>query len=132
MQKVCIVIPCFNEANRLEVNNFRDYLSLNSHVHFCFVNDGSSDNTLQILREQFETKYANATILDLQKNVGKAEAIRTAVNECLQKLQCNYIGYFDADLATPLTEIDYLISHIKTKENFKVAIGARTAHGCKY
>lgn len=125
MQKICIVIPCYNEANRLPVNDFVDFINLNNHVHFCFVNDGSTDHTLQILNEQLGTKYDNATILNLQNNVGKAEAIRVAINDCLQKLQCQYIGYFDADLATPLTEIDYLISQINTNMSFKVAIGAR-------
>ena len=125
MQKICIVITCYNEANRLPVNDFFGFFKLNSHIHFCFVNDGSTDNTSQILNEQLGAKFDNVSVLDLQSNVGKAEAIRTAVNECLQKLQCNYIGYFDADLATPLTEIDYLISQIKTNTSFKVAIGAR-------
>lgn len=125
MQKVCIVIPCYNEANRLPVNDFIGFFNLNSHIHFCFVNDGSIDNTSQILNEQLGAKFDNVSVLYLQNNVGKAEAIRIAVNDCLQKLQCNYIGYFDADLATPLTEIDYLISQIKTNTSFKVAIGAR-------
>ena len=43
--KVVIIIPCYNEAERLDTNNFIDYLSQNTHLHFIFVDDGSTDNT---------------------------------------------------------------------------------------
>jgi len=48
---VGVVIPCYNEEERLLSNAFLDYIDTNSGYHLCFVNDGSKDRTLdQILR----------------------------------------------------------------------------------
>ncbi|MFN5460298.1 MAG: glycosyltransferase, partial [Bacteroidota bacterium] len=44
MQKVCVVIPCFNEQDRLPINDFIEFYKKND-IHFLFVNDGSTDNT---------------------------------------------------------------------------------------
>ena len=49
--KVVIINPCYNEADRLDVNKFIDYLSQNTHPHFLFVDDGSTDNTSRIINQ---------------------------------------------------------------------------------
>ena len=49
--KVVIIIPCYNEADRLDENKFIDYLSQNAHLHFIFVDDGSTDNTSRIINQ---------------------------------------------------------------------------------
>ena len=46
--KVAIIIPCYNEADRLDANKFTEYLLQNTHVHFYFIDDGSTDNTISI------------------------------------------------------------------------------------
>ena len=50
MQKICIIIPCYNEEKRLAVEKYEDFYK-SSSVSLCFVNDGSTDNTLGILRK---------------------------------------------------------------------------------
>ena len=47
--KVAIIIPCYNEADRLDANKFTEYLLQNAHVHFYFIDDGSTDNTISII-----------------------------------------------------------------------------------
>ena len=47
--KVAIIIPCYNEADRLDVSKFTEYLLQNTHVHFYFIDDGSTDNTISII-----------------------------------------------------------------------------------
>ena len=47
--KVVIIIPSYNEAERLDINNFIDYLSRNTYLHIIFVDDGSTDNTNLII-----------------------------------------------------------------------------------
>ena len=49
--KVVIIKPCYNEADRLDVNKFIDYLSQNTHLHFLFVDDGSTNNTSRIINQ---------------------------------------------------------------------------------
>lgn len=108
MQKICIVVPCYNEAFRLPLDDFASYFKGDSTTHVCFVNDGSTDNTLDVLRKLSDRIGGNSFVVDLISNKGKAEAVRIGFNACLEK-DFDFVGFFDADLATPLNEIDHFI-----------------------
>lgn len=122
MEKTCIVIPCYNEGNRLPVKVFFAYLQ-NSPCSLCFVNDGSTDNTLAILESIKQKFHKQVFIVDLPDNVGKGEAVRQGVLNALGSNSFDHIGYFDADLATPLEEIEYLLSHFD--DTIKIVLGSR-------
>jgi glycosyltransferase involved in cell wall biosynthesis len=101
-EKICLIIPCYNEEKRLHMESFLDRPE---HSLFLFVNDGSTDKTAGLI-----TKYLNNEIflLDLKQNVGKAEAVRLGMlYACLDAPlnESEWIGFWDADLATPLSEI---------------------------
>ena len=102
---IAVIIPCYNEFNRLNTKEFSSFLSKekNQHISFLFVNDGSQDNTIDLLRE-LASKFEKVSFINLEENVGKAEAIRQGVLHSKSQ-QFDYIGYFDADLAAPLDEI---------------------------
>lgn len=53
-----IVIPCYNEADRLDFNNYRQFIQTNPDYQLCFVNDGSKDATLQQLNS-FKSSVGN-------------------------------------------------------------------------
>ena len=110
--KVAIIIPCYNEADRLDANKFTEYLLQNTHVHFYFIDDGSTDNTIIILNGIISKFSNNVTILRNESNKGKAESVRLGVIESIA-MNPDYIGYLDADLATPIEEIDHLLNIIK-------------------
>lgn len=118
-----IVIPCYNEANRLNQSAFFDYLRDHPDVVFLFVNDGSSDNTLEMLRE-FSEKHPQIHYLDVQPNGGKAEAVRQGMLYAAEQFTSEYIGFWDADLATPLYEIDNFLSCAHRKD-FDIVTGLR-------
>jgi glycosyltransferase involved in cell wall biosynthesis len=109
MQKTGVIIPCYEEASRLSSEVFLNYLSASPHVNFLFVNDGSKDNTLKILLKLKEKNPEQIDVLDLEKNCGKAEAVRQGMLKFFSKGTYDYIGFWDADLATPLTEINHLL-----------------------
>ena len=46
-----VVIPCYNEEKRLKTKEFANFVSNNHGYHICFVNDGSKDKTLEVLKE---------------------------------------------------------------------------------
>jgi dolichyl-phosphate beta-glucosyltransferase len=125
MQKICIVIPCYNEGKRLEAKDFTDFLSENENVNFCFVNNGSRDNTLDILNKLYETNSERIKIINFPKNAGKAESVRIGMLEADKWLNFDILGYFDADLSTPLTEIKTLLNHLNMKPEYKIAFGSR-------
>ena len=48
--KTGIIIPCYNEENRLNSEAFLTFIKAHTNYVLCFVNDGSKDNTLGLLR----------------------------------------------------------------------------------
>lgn len=124
MQKTVVIIPCYNESQRIDKDTFGVFLKNNPSVSLLFVDDGSLDNTYKVL-SQFEKQYNNAHVLKLEKNGGKAEAIRQAFLKLKNNSDIDYVGYFDADLSTSL---DYVITfkNILSKSNHcSAVIGSR-------
>jgi len=72
IQEYCVgvVIPCYNEADRLLSEEFTDFSFQNLGYQLCFVNDGSTDNTLDILEELKKGNENHITIYDCEKNGG--------------------------------------------------------------
>jgi dolichyl-phosphate beta-glucosyltransferase len=99
---LCLVIPCFNESLRLQIDQFKIFLESNPSISICFVDDGSGDNTVEVIKTNFEN-HERVDLLELKENGGKAEAVRKGVLS-LEERDFKYIGFWDADLATPLKE----------------------------
>lgn len=102
---VDIVVPCYNEGARLDPSPFLGFLTENPGCRLCFVNDGSTDDTSERIAEIAGQAPDRVTALDLPANGGKAEAVRAGINAILTKGGADYVGYWDADLATPLAEL---------------------------
>jgi dolichyl-phosphate beta-glucosyltransferase len=119
--KIVIVIPFYNEVKRLNNEGFIEIFNTFPQYNFLLVDDGSSDNTISVL-EEFQSKFSSIEVLKLDKNVGKSEAIRSAV---LSISDADFISYFDADLATPFSELDKLIQFLVQNPTYKMVMGAR-------
>lgn len=102
--KTIVVVPCYNESKRLRQDDFLKYVEQNDNVAFLFANDGSRDNTLEVL-ESLTSKNERLLMLDIQPNGGKAEAVRKGMLYAAEQYKPEYIAFWDADLATPLNEI---------------------------
>ncbi len=109
----CIVIPCYNEEKGISNSEYSNFLENNPEAFICFVNDGSKDNTLGVLNVLKAKHETQINILSLEKNSGKAEAVRSGINYCNAHFQHQYIGYLDADLATTLEEFIELRDYLK-------------------
>lgn len=121
MIQAFIIIPCYNEASRLDSEAFIKFQNQTSPFKLCFVNDGSSDSTASVLKTIAKTAK-HIQVINLDKNVGKAEAIRHAVLGCDTNYE--YVGYLDADLSTPLNELERLLNVTKN-QNKKMVLGSR-------
>jgi glycosyltransferase involved in cell wall biosynthesis len=104
-----IVVPCYNEAARLDPEAFNRFLARESNVRLLFVDDGSSDATADVVRAFGREWPGRVSLLQLGRNQGKAEAVRRGILDAAT-LGSELIGYWDADLATPLTEIPAMAS----------------------
>jgi glycosyltransferase involved in cell wall biosynthesis len=101
-------------------------LTRSPDVSFLFVNDGSTDNTLQALSKLRSLHPAQAAILDGRENRGKAEAVRTGMLRVIRGKQCpNYVGFWDADLATPLDVIEDFLKVLQLQPEIEMVFGAR-------
>ncbi|HEY9584324.1 MAG TPA: dolichyl-phosphate beta-glucosyltransferase [Candidatus Paceibacterota bacterium] len=120
MKKLSLVIPVYNEGQRIPKNigNIFSFLkTFPAMTEVIFVNDGSTDNTEEVLKNyksQFDFK-----IVGYPKNRGKGYAVRQGVFAC----EGEWIVFFDIDLATPITELSKLLPFLGSDE--KIIIGNR-------
>ncbi len=126
LQQYCVgvVIPCYNEEDRLSSAIFQDFTHKNLGYHLCFVNDGSTDNTLKVLEELRKGNEDTISIYNCEKNGGKAEAVRQGILHLSKDPQLNYIGYLDADLSTDFRDFDDLVQTMENSD-FKIVSGSR-------
>ena len=119
-----LVIPCYNEASRLDTSTFVRFVTARSDVGLLFVDDGSTDSTAQVL-EQLAAKCAGKVhTLLLPRNGGKAQAVQRGIVAAIDR-QPELVGYWDADLATPLDAIDEFISILDRHPAIDIVIGSR-------
>jgi dolichyl-phosphate beta-glucosyltransferase len=124
MLSVIIVIPCYNEAQRFRIHQFEEFVCAGHLLRFLFVNDGSTDDTLEVLKTLRAKDPQRYTICDLPRNVGKAEAVRTGVLLAFDA-DPDYLGYWDADLATPLETIPVFCELLDARPDLEMVFGAR-------
>lgn len=109
-RSVHLVIPCFNEEKRLPFAELDELLRREPGLHLAFSDDGSSDGTAARCTDLAHAHPERVLVHVASKNGGKGEAVRQGMLAALQRWpDAYYIGYFDADLATPLTEAFHLL-----------------------
>jgi dolichyl-phosphate beta-glucosyltransferase len=123
--EVCLVIPCYNEERRLPAREILDFVSANPWVSVCLVDDGSSDGTRQVLETLKRDRPGSVIVLALTANGGKAEAVRQGVIHVARETACGLIGYWDADLSTPLTELRAMLSVFERQPASRFVMGSR-------
>jgi dolichyl-phosphate beta-glucosyltransferase len=122
--RASIIIPCYDEEERLDVPSFKDFRSSAHHITFVFVNDGSTDGTLGILETLRASDPQKFSVLNLRKNQGKAEAVRIGILGALDSSP-DYVGFWDADLATPLCTIPQFLDLAESRPDLEVVFGSR-------
>jgi len=121
---VRVVVPCFDEAERLDTEAFAD---LAQHVdEVIFVDDGSTDGTAVVVRRLMAERPGRVDLIVLPKNVGKAEAVRVGLLDAIERGSA-VVGYLDADLATPASEMLRLIEIAEQQPRRTAVLGSRVA-----
>ncbi|WP_299123107.1 response regulator [uncultured Tenacibaculum sp.] len=121
---VGVVIPCYNEEERLLSKEFINFIDKHTGYLLCFVNDGSTDKTLDVLNKLRKGREDFISIYDCEKNGGKAEAVRLGMLHLAEDEGLDYIGFLDADLSTDLSDFDDLVTTIENSD-FKIVSGSR-------
>lgn len=112
MKKVSIVVPCYNEEESLPI--FYDEVEkitkkLDAEIEYVFINDGSKDNTLKIIRF-LAKKDKRVRYVSFSRNFGKEAAMLAG----LEYATGDYVTTMDADLQDPP---ELLLEMFDTLEN---------------
>jgi dolichyl-phosphate beta-glucosyltransferase len=122
---VSLIVPCYNEAKRLDVASFRAFLGQPSDVRILFVDDGSRDTTMSVLQQVITGFEHRADILRCERNGGKGEAVRLGIVKALSTFHPEVAGFWDADLATPLASVSALLGVLTEQPQIEMVFGAR-------
>lgn len=109
MKTLDIVVPCYNEEEMLQIfyKEVSDNLK-NIKWNVIFVNDGSNDNTLEVIKE-LKNSYDNVKYISFSRNFGKESAIYAGLDYSTE----DYVVLMDADLQDPPSLIPKMMEYIK-------------------
>lgn len=109
--------------------SYHSFLKGFPNVNILFVDDGSNDDTLSVI-EAICLSANQASYIRLEKNFGKAEAVRRGICKMLEK-QFTFIGYFDADLSTDLSVVKDMVQIMVENPKIQLVMGSRISKlGC--
>lgn len=104
-KRCCCLVPCYNEAERVG-NVLKVLIQLDNCDQIICVDDGSTDNTSDVIRRE----YPQIILLRSDENLGKTGAVHLGA----QKTDCEYIFLVDADLRNiKINEFDAAIATVK-------------------
>jgi len=126
MQRTVLVIPCFDEAERLDDEAFLACLEERPDVDLVFVDDGSRDATRERLEALAAKGRERISVLHQWPNRGKAEAVRRGMQAAFGRRPA-FAGYWDCDLATPLEELGRFLERANARPEVQLLLGARVA-----
>lgn len=122
MNKISIIVPCYNEKESLPLfyeeltNNINKFENVEFEI--IFVNDGSSDNTLEIIKD-LANNDKKIKFISFSRNFGKESAIYAG----LENATGNFVTLMDADLQDPPSLLMEMYKSV-TEDNFD-AVGTR-------
>jgi dolichyl-phosphate beta-glucosyltransferase len=125
LRPIAVVVPCYNEEQRLNPFAFHRFLADSPRCRLVFVNDGSKDGTLTMLQDfAAACSPGLVDVVDLVQNGGKAEAVRHGMLHAIRQ-EAELIGFWDADLATPLDAVDSFVRVFSQAPEIEIVVGTR-------
>lgn len=120
-----LIIPCYNESARLDLDRYLDYATEQKDTLLCFVNDGSSDMTRSTLADLKNIESDNVLIYNISENGGKANAVRKAALYLFNETDVDTVGFIDADLSTDFYDYHALVDEINGNDKLMLIYGSR-------
>ena len=129
MDKISIIVPCYNEEESLplfykEISKIADIMKEKVKFEFLFINDGSVDNTIKLLRE-YSKKDKRVKYVSFSRNFGKESAMFAGLENAIG----DYIAIMDADLQDPPELLPEMYEMIKNSEYDCIATKSTSRNG---
>ena len=123
MEKISVVVPCYNEEPTItlfydEITKVSENMEVN--FEYIFVDDGSKDKTIDILKE-LANKDKRVKYIKLSRNFGKEGAMLAG----LKLSTGDYVTIMDADLQDPPKLLPKMLSILKDEKNDYDCVGTR-------
>lgn len=132
MKKISIIVPCYNEKESLpifyeEMQKIVEKMADRAIFEFVLVNDGSKDNTLEIIRD-LAKKDKNVKYISFSRNFGKEAGIYAG----LKASTGDYVATMDADLQDPPMLLLEMFDTLETGEYDCCAAKSVSRHGYSF
>ena len=129
MKKISVVVPCYNEQEAIpyfyeEVKKVSSTMEAKCEFEFLFVNDGSKDETLNVLRN-LSTQDSRVRYISFSRNFGKEAAMYAGLKEATG----DYVAILDADLQDPPSLLPSMFETLEQGEYDCVATRRVTRKG---
>lgn len=131
MKTLTLIIPVFNEAGRIEktLNTLKKGVICRGLKleKIIFVNDGSSDETVTLIKNANLEKYLHlpVKVLSYTPNRGRGYAVRLGAFHS----ESDYVMFTDADFSIPLSNLDRCLPYIN--KNYDLIFGSKKKPGAK-
>ncbi len=127
MDKISVIISCYNEEKSVPL--FYEAIQkaikdIDAEFEYIFVDDGSKDNTLKIIKD-LSSQDEKVRYISFSRNFGKEAAMFAG----LEAANGNYVALMDADLQDPPELLKEMYSSIKTEDYDCVATRRVTRKG---
>lgn len=123
MKKISIIVPCYNEEPTIpffyeEINKISK--KMKNDFEFIFVNDGSKDKTINVIKE-YSKKDKRVKFINFSRNFGKEAAMYAG----LEYSSGDYVAIMDADLQDPPALLPEMLNILEEKDSEYDCVGTR-------
>jgi glycosyltransferase involved in cell wall biosynthesis len=122
-KSIVVIVPCFNEAERLNLFYFNELSKIHNTI-WIFIDDGSTDNTSQILKKH--SMKSNVMNLRIDRNVGKSKAIAFGADFASHEFSnIEWIGFLDSDGAFTVEDVSRIIKMTNSIKSYDAIYSSR-------
>jgi hypothetical protein len=126
--KFALIVPCHNIENSFPFKAFDQFAQHHSEVLICYLNCGSTDKSIGVLRALENENPEQVIFLDMDKNVSKHEAIRLGMLHVNQNFNVGFIGFINSHSERSLNEWLAVAESTSFSSQYKSVMGNKVMH----
>lgn len=113
--KLGIIIICHNNENDIDICNCVKYLNKVKNMEICLVNNNSTDNTHEVLRE-IKEYCKNVSIVNIKKKKSDSSAVKAGARFMTSQFNIKHLGYINTSMIKKYQNLSLLIKTIRDNQ----------------